>query len=54
MMMTVERQLPRKMRIMSPVSVAATAPSKMTDDTAAVTNFDWSPTASSLRLDGSV
>ena len=54
MMMTVERQLPRKMRIISPVSTAATTPSKMTDDTAAVTNFDWSPTNSSLRLGGSV
>ena len=39
-MMTVERQLPRKIRIISPVSAAATAPSKMTDDTAAVTNLD--------------
>ena len=46
MMMRVERQLPRKMRIISPVSAAATTPSKMTDDTAAVTNVDWSPTAS--------
>ena len=46
MMMTVERQLPRKMRIISPVRAAATTPSKMTEDTAAVTNLDWSPTAS--------
>ena len=53
-MMMVERQLPRKMRIMSPVSAAATTPSKMTDDTAAFTNFDWSPTASRWRLDGKV
>ena len=54
MMMRVERQLPRKIRIISPVNAAATTPSKMTDDTAVVTNFDWSPTASSLRLVGSV
>jgi hypothetical protein len=46
MMMRVERQLPRKIRIISPVRAAATTPSKMTDDTAAVTNLDWSPTAS--------
>ena len=45
-MMSVERQLPRKIRIISPVSAAATTPSKMTDDTAAFTNLDWSPTAS--------
>ena len=44
-MIKVERQLPRKMRIISPVSAAATTPSKMTDDTAALTKVDWSPTA---------
>ena len=47
MMITVERQLPRKIRIIRPVSAAATTPSKMTEDTAAVTKVDWSPTASS-------
>ena len=35
MMMSVERQLPRKMRIIRPVSAAATTPSKMTELTAA-------------------
>ena len=54
MMMSVERQLPRKMRIMSPVSAAATTPSKMTDDTAAFTNLDWSPTVTRRRLSGRV
>ncbi len=45
-MISVERQLPRKMRIMRPVSAAATTPSNMTDDTADLTKADWSPTAS--------
>ena len=52
MMMTVERQLPRKMRIISPVSAAAMTPSRMTDDIAALTNVDWSPTATRRRLRG--
>ncbi len=39
-MMSVERQLPRKIRIISPVNAAATTPSKMTEFTAALTNVD--------------
>ena len=39
-MMSVERQLLRKIRIISPVSAAATTPSKMTELTAALTNDD--------------
>ena len=39
-MMSVERQLPRKIRIIRPVSAAATTPSKMTELTAALTNDD--------------
>ena len=44
-MMTVERQLPRNMRIISPTSAAASAASRMTPNTAALTKTDWSPTA---------
>ena len=40
MMMSVDRQLPRKIRIMSPVSAAAITPSRMTPSTASLTNFD--------------
>ena len=40
MMIKVERQLPRKTRIIRPVSAAAVTPSKMTDDTADLTNVD--------------
>ena len=39
---SVERQLPRKSRIMSPVSPAAMAPSRITPLIAARTNTDWS------------
>ena len=42
-MISVERQLPRKSRIISPVSAAAMAPSRITPETAALTNTDWSP-----------
>ena len=38
--MSVERQLPRKIRIIRPVSAAAITPSKMTELTAALTNDD--------------
>ena len=40
MMMIVERQLPRKIRIIRPVSVAAITPSRSTPSTASLTNFD--------------
>ena len=39
-MMTVERQLPRKSRIISPTSAAASAASRMTPNTAALTKTD--------------
>ena len=39
-MISVERQLPRKTRIIRPVSAAATAPSKMTEETADLTKAD--------------
>ena len=52
MMIRVERQLPRKIRIMSPVSVAAITPSRMTPLTASLTKEDWSPTAVSSMLFG--
>ena len=51
-MMTVERQLPRKMRIITPTRRAASAASRMTPTTAALTKIDWSPTACRLRLAG--
>ena len=44
-MMTVERQLPRNSRIITPTSAAASAASRMTPNTAALTKIDWSPTA---------
>ena len=44
MMMTVERQLPRNSKIISPVNAAAMAPSRTTPVTAALTKGDWSPT----------
>ena len=42
-MMMVERQLPRKIRIIRLVSAAATTPSKITPLIAALMNSDWSP-----------
>jgi hypothetical protein len=39
-MIRVERQLPRNSRIIIPVSVAAIAPSRITSETAPVTNAD--------------
>ena len=39
-MMTVERQLPRNNRIITPTSAAASAASRMTPNTAALTNTD--------------
>ena len=51
-MMTVECQPPRNMRIIRPTSAAASAASRMTPNTAALTKIDWSPTACKLRLDG--
>ena len=39
-MMTVERQLPRKTRIITPTSAAASAASRMTPTTAALTKTD--------------
>ncbi len=41
-MMMVERQLPRNSRIIRLVSAAAMMPSRMTPETAAFTNRDWS------------
>ena len=38
--MSVDRQLPRKSRIISPVSAAARAPSRITPETAALTKTD--------------
>jgi hypothetical protein len=52
-MINVDRQLPRNSRIISPVRAAAMAPSRITPDTASLTNTDWSPTAWSDRLFGS-
>ena len=49
-MISVERQLPRNSRIISPVSAAAITPSRITPETASLTNTDWSPTACSCRL----
>jgi hypothetical protein len=53
-MITVERQLPRKSRIMRLVSAAAITPSNATPLIAARTNSDWSFTGDTLRLAGSV
>jgi hypothetical protein len=52
-MISVDRQLPRNTRIISPVSAAAMAPSRITPETAALTNADWSPTTARRRLLGS-
>ena len=52
-MMTVERQLPRKSRIIRLVSAAAITPSWITPLTAAATNSDWSPISAMSRLSGS-
>ena len=51
-MISVERQLPRNSRIIIPVSAAAMTPSRITLETALVTNTDWSPTAVRFRLGG--
>jgi len=45
MMIIVERQLPRKSKIITPTSAAASSPSRSTPKMAALTNTDWSPTA---------
>ena len=47
-MMSVERQLPRKMRIMNAVSAAAISPSRTTAATEDFTKSDWSPTKVSV------
>ena len=52
-MITVERQLPRNSRIIRLVSTAAITASRATPLTAAFTNSDWSPIASSRTEDGS-
>ena len=51
-MMTVLRQLPRKMRIMSAVRQAAMIASRTTPSMAARTNSDWSASGVILRLGG--
>src|SRR3569833_2813077 len=51
-MMTVERQLPRKNRIIRLVSPAATAPSRTTPLMAAFTNSDWSVSTLTLSSGG--
>ena len=53
-MITVERQLPRKSRIIRLVRAAAMTPSWMTPLTAALTNSDWSPISAMLRLRGRI
>ena len=53
-MMRVERQLPRKTRIMPPVSSAAMMPSRTTPVTEASTKPDWSPTVFRVTSGGSV
>ena len=53
-MMTVERQLPRKIRIIRLVSAAAITPSWMTPLTAALMNSDWSPISEMLRFGGMI
>ena len=52
--MTVDRHDPRNSRIMMLVSTAAIAPSLITPDTAAFTNSDWSPIATTFSVSGSV
>ena len=53
-MMRVDRQLPRKIRIMNPVSAAAITPSRTTALTEDLTKSDWSPTNLRLTPAGSV
>ncbi len=53
-MMRVERQLPRKTRIINPVSVAAMMPSRTTPVTEARTKPDWSPTIFRVTSGGRV
>ncbi len=53
-MMRVDRQLPRKIRIMNPVKVAAISPSRITAATEDLTKLDWSPTNLRLTPGGSV
>ena len=50
----VERQEPRNKRIMMEVRAAAMTPSRMTLETAAFTNTDWSPSSSTLNDGGRV
>ncbi len=50
-MITVERQEPRKTRIIRLVRAAAMAPSRTTPLTAAVTKIDWSPMRA-MRIEG--
>jgi len=49
---TVLRQLPRKSRIIMPVSTAAMAPSRTTPLMAARTKMDWSKSSLTLRAGG--
>ena len=51
-MITVDRQDPRKIRIIRLVRAAARAPSRSTPDTAAFTNSDWSFRATIFRDEG--
>jgi hypothetical protein len=51
-MIAVERQLPRKIRIIRLVSAAAMMPSWITPLIAAEMNSDWSPISEILRLSG--
>ena len=53
-MMTVLRQLPRKMRIITAVRQAAMTASRITPLTAARTKMDWSATGWILSCGGSV
>ncbi len=53
-MIRVDRQLLRKMRIIRPVSAAATTPSKITELTEEYTKDDWSFAMSTFRPLGSV
>ena len=51
-MISVERHEPRNSRIINPVSAAAITPSRITPETAARTNSDWSEIASTCRFLG--
>ncbi len=53
-MMRVERQEPRKRRIIRPVSVAAMTPSRMTPSMDERTKMDWSPMGVILSSFGTV